>query len=134
MRQRALRSRLPFTFTSDKETDQALKPFDEAQNITSPGDVPDSTNVSDDPPPNFTCKEALNHPIDDDLSNEVMFEDNNTKIIAISIPSSFNFLYKPSSSKLFYNFGLSLSSEESKEEENTEVNKHCSPKVTLESD
>ncbi|CAI9268856.1 unnamed protein product [Lactuca saligna] len=81
-------------------------------------------------------------PTNDDLSNEVMFEDDNTKVgsilmsnsFNILIPNAFNILQKPSSSKPFYDFGLSSSSSESKREEDIESNKHSSLKVTLESD
>ncbi|CAI9268547.1 unnamed protein product [Lactuca saligna] len=92
MRQRALRSRLPFTFPSDDETDHTFNPFKEAQKITSTGDVPNSTNVSDDPPPKFKNEEAPKPPTNYDLSDEVMFEDDNTIVGAILIPTAFNIL------------------------------------------
>ncbi|CAI9277159.1 unnamed protein product [Lactuca saligna] len=63
-----------------------------------------------------------------------MFEDDNTIVDAMLILKSFNMLQKPSSLIPFYDFSLSSSSEESKEEAHDEANKHTSPKTTLESD
>ncbi|CAI9283245.1 unnamed protein product [Lactuca saligna] len=111
MCQQALRRHLPFTFPLDAEIDQEFNPSKEAQQ-TATGDVPDPTNVLDDPPMKCTSEEAHKPPYEKDLSDNVMFRDDNINVDAISIPSTFNMLHKPSSSKLFYDFGLSSSSEE----------------------
>lgn len=91
MCQRGLWSRLPFTFPSDEETDQVFNPSKEAQK-TSIGDVTESTNVSNDSPHMFTSEIPPTDPTDDDLSDEDMFEDDNTTVGAISIPLAFHSL------------------------------------------
>ncbi|CAI9287359.1 unnamed protein product [Lactuca saligna] len=63
-----------------------------------------------------------------------MFENDNTIVGAIMILTSFNMWQNPSSLKSFYDFCLSSSSEESKEEEHNEDNKYSSPKAFVEID
>ncbi|CAI9280115.1 unnamed protein product [Lactuca saligna] len=89
-------SRLPFTFPSDKETDHVFNLSEEAQK-TIIGDVPDFTNVSDDPPPTFTSGESPKPPTDEELLDDLIFEDKNKSIGAIVILPSFNMLQNPSS-------------------------------------
>lgn len=86
----------------------------------------------DDPPPKFTSVEAPKHGAEDYLFNEIMFEDDNTSVGFILVPTTFNELQKHSSSKPYFYFGLSLTFEEH-EKENHEENKHPSPhpKATL---
>ncbi|CAI9284994.1 unnamed protein product [Lactuca saligna] len=96
------------------------------------GDVPDPTYVSNDPRPTFTSKNDRKRPTDEDVSDDVMFEDDNTIVGVTPILTSFNMLQKPSSSKPTYDFGLFSSSEESEEREDAEANKHPYPIVILE--
>lgn len=77
------------------------------------GDVPDSTNISDDPPSMFFSNGDVSSPIvEDDLSKEIMFKDDNTTIgvIPVLVPTSFDICQKRSTSKSNFHFGLSSSS------------------------
>ncbi|CAI9263876.1 unnamed protein product [Lactuca saligna] len=101
--------------------------------MTTIGDVPDSTNVSDDPPPTFTIEETTKPTFEEDLSDDLIFKDDSTIVGVISSLTSLNMLQNPSYSKPFYDFGLSSPFEES-QEEHDEANKKFSPRVSLESD
>lgn len=76
---------------------------------TTAGDVPNSTNTFDKPSM-FVSIEDRKLDVKDDLSNEIMFEDENTIVGSILIPTKFNHLQKPFSSKPCFYFDLSSSS------------------------
>lgn len=65
-----------------------------------------------------------------------MFEDDNTTFCAIPVRSIFSMLQKSSFSKACFNFGLTLSLDESEENKNPEGNKITSPrlKTTIDDD
>ena len=86
----------------------------------------DEVLIPENDPPTFTSVEVHEPNVEEDLSDEIMFEDDNTSVGVVLIPTAFNLLQKSSSSKPHYDFGLSSSSEEL-EEENIEGNKHLSP-------
>lgn len=79
----------------------------------------------------FTSEESTKLPTDEEILDDVMFEDDNTTIGAILILKPFSMLQKPSLTPN-YDFGLFLSSEKYKGEEEVEANKHSSPIVILE--
>lgn len=117
MQQHAFRSRIPFVYPYNKEINQKLQPSiyavkaiknaevptpkntmdDPPQNDdATKGDVPCSTNFSDVPPPKFVSADNVPSPnVDDDLSEEIMFEDDNTTIGVISVSTAFNITQKP---------------------------------------
>ncbi|CAI9303158.1 unnamed protein product [Lactuca saligna] len=128
-------SRLTFTFPSIEETNQVLQPFIDSLRKTSSANVPTSENIVADPPlndlvakvvfsnstiasdnpPTFTSAKVPKPNGKYDLSDEIMFEDDNTIVSVILIPTTFNLMQKPSSSKPCFDFYLSSSSEESEE-------------------
>lgn len=107
MRQQALRSRIPFTFPSTEETNQELQPFIDSIKKTLSEDIPTPVNAVnfspqnfvDDNPSNLSSVEDPKPNSEDDLSDEIMFEEDNPIVGAILIPSTFNLLQKPSCSK-----------------------------------
>lgn len=131
MCKRAVRSHLTCTFPSNEETDQEIQPFINSLRKTPSADVPTSNNIVDDPPwnevvargvvansknasdnpPTFTSEEVPKPDVKDDISDEIMFEDDNTIDGVIPVPTTFNLLQKPSSSRPCFNFGLSSSPE-----------------------
>lgn len=82
------------------------------------GEIPNTTFVLDDPPLKTDDKNDFHvstpifktpKPNDEDLSDEIMFEDDNTTASVILVPITFNLLQKPSSSKALFDFGPSSS-------------------------
>lgn len=158
MRQRAIRSRIHFTFPSDEETDQVFQPSIDAFKMKLIVDVPTSNFTVDDPPRNeyvvvgevpdttfASYKPPLKNdvakdvpvstPISDDPKlddeedhfKEIMFEEDNKTVGVIPIPSTFNMLQKPSSSKAHFDFGLSSSSDEMEGKDDQDGNNNTSP-------
>ncbi|CAI9300021.1 unnamed protein product [Lactuca saligna] len=80
-------------------------------------DVPVSIHIWDDPKPDY----------EDVDYEEIMFQDDNIIVGAIPHPLTFNLLQKPSSSKVYFEFRLSSSLDEMKEEENQEANNNTPP-------
>lgn len=111
MRYRAIQSNLSFSFPSDAETDQEFTTVEQAQQLPT-GEVPNSTIVSNDPPPKSPREEAFKPPSDEEHSSEFMLDDDNTYVGALPILTTFKTLQKPSSSKLVYDFSISSSSSE----------------------
>lgn len=75
------------------------------------GDVPEPTNISDDPPSMFVNAVDVPSPVaHDEVSEEILLEDNNTATSVILIHTSLNIFQKPSSSKARFHLGLSSSS------------------------
>lgn len=87
MRHISIQINLPFTFP----TDQEFHPSKEDQK-TAIGDVLNPTIISDDPSLMFTTKETPKHPSNEEHSDDVMFNDDNTSVGAILILTSFKSL------------------------------------------
>lgn len=96
MRQRALRSRLPFTFPLNEEIDHELQPRINTLEKTPSVEVRIPDNTKDDRPM-FTSMEILEPNVEEDLYEKIMFKDDHTSVGAIPIPTAFNILQKPAS-------------------------------------
>ena len=80
------------------------------------GDVPKPTNVSDYPPPKVMSVENVSTlEKDDEVLEEILFEDECTTAGVLPIQTSLTIFHKPSSSKAHFHFGLTSSSEASDE-------------------
>lgn len=123
MHQQTLQSHLPFTLPSNEETVQELQPFIKSLDKTPSTKVPITENIGNDPL-TFTSTKVLEPNVKDDLSDVIMFKDDNTSVGVILIPTTFNLLQKPSSSKPQYDLDLSSAFEEIEEEN---LHRHSSP-------
>lgn len=105
MRNRASQSNLPFVAPTDEITYLEF----------SSRETPD--NIASDDPPKTQHHYALHPDPDEELSDEVFFNDDSTSITRQLLFSSLHLLTKPSSSRKMYDFGLSSSSSEPVDEE-----------------
>ncbi|CAI9272491.1 unnamed protein product [Lactuca saligna] len=116
MRQRAINSRILFVYPSNEEIHQELQSSIDAVKDIQSSELHVLTDILDDPPPKFVSVAYVSSPVvDDEDSEEVVFEDDNTIVGVIHIPSLLNIFYKPSSFKAQFNFRVSSSSEASDE-------------------
>lgn len=139
MCQHALQNHTPFTYPSNAETNEKLLVCIIALKTKTSEEVPNITFVFDDPPLKIYSTKDVHVCIfifetpkpddEEDISNKIMFGDDNKTIWAITVPSTFNMLQKPSSSKAHFDFGLSSSSNEMEGEDNQGENNTTSPRL-----
>ncbi|CAI9296547.1 unnamed protein product [Lactuca saligna] len=85
-------------------------------NVVAIGDVLKPTNISNDPPSKFVSVVNVPYPTaDDEVLEEIQFEDDNTIFGFLPLRTSLNIFQKPSSSKANFYFRISSSSEASDE-------------------
>lgn len=92
-------------------------------NVVDIGDIPEPTNILDNPPPRFVSVVDVSSPIsDDEVSEEILFEDESTTVGVLPIRTSLFLIQKSSSSKAHFPFRISSSLESSDDNDEPKEN------------